>query len=254
MTVRVAAISIAPVKSLALQRLDRAELTTRGIAGDRTFFLVSDRGRLVTQRECPALVQASAAYDVGADELSVTMPDGAVLRGTPRDAEAVSTRFFGMRDVEGTVVEGPWAEALSKLGGMELRVVRSRGNSFDALPLSMLSSASVDALRANSGEGAIDERRFRPNVYLSGMAEAHGEDAWLGGDVRIGTDAVVRVIMRDPRCEMTTHDPATGERDFNTLRMITAYRTDQPKEVNFGVYAGVITRGTIAVGDEVVAV
>ena len=33
--------------------------------------------------------------------------------------------------------------------------------------------------------GSISERRFRPNFYISGC-DAHGEDAWIGGAVRLG--------------------------------------------------------------------
>ena len=116
--------------------------------------------------------------------------------------------------------------------------------------MSLCSTASLEALRASSGEPSIEERRFRPNFYISGAA-AHGEDTWIGGRVRLGGTAVVRVHMADPRCEMTTHNPETGERDMDTLKMIAAYRTDQPKEANFGVYASVETPGEIAVGDEV---
>ena len=184
------------------------------------------------------MVQVKPAYDPAADVLALTLPDGGVVSGVPKDAEPLSARFFGQRDVAGVVVDGPWAEALSALCGLPLRLVRSQGNSFDALPLSILSSASVDALRASSGETSIDERRFRPNVYLDGMDAAHGEDAWVGREVSIG-GARARVVFRDPRCDMTTHDPDTGARDFNTLKLIAAYRTDQPKEVNFGVYGAV---------------
>ena len=60
------------------------------------------------------------------------------------------------------------------------------------------------------------------------------------------------VRMRDERCVVTTLDPITGIKDFNTLRMIADYRTDQPKEVNFGVYGTVVQPGEITVGDEVV--
>ena len=253
MVMRVAAMYSAPVKSLALYAVESADLGPNGIAGDRAFFLVSDRERLVTQREAPALAQVKVAYDAAADDLSLIFPDGRRVGGTPRGMEAVSARFLGMRDVAGAVVDGPWAAALSAHCGVALRLVRSAGNSFDALPVSMLSSASVDALRASSGEAAIDERRFRPNIYVGGMEDAHGEDAWIGREVRVG-EAVVRVLLRDPRCEMTTHDPDTGARDFNTLRMIAAYRTDQPKEVNFGVYGVIVTAGRIAIGDEVVPV
>lgn len=252
MSIRIVAIYIAPVKSLALTRLERGDLGRHGIVGDRAFFVVSDRDRMISQREYPVLTQVRAAYDAVADALALTFPDGSVVNGSPKDAAPVTARFFGKRDVEGTVVEGGWAEALSELCGVPLRLARSRGNSFDALPVSILSSASVDALRSSSGEAAIDERRFRPNIYVTGMDAAHGEDAWAGRDVRVGAEAVVRVIMRDPRCEMTTHDPDTGARDFNTLRLIAAYRTDQPKEVNFGVYGGVTAGGPIAVGDELI--
>ncbi len=38
---------------------------------------------------------------------------------------------------------------------------------------------------------------------------------------------------------------------MNTLKIIASYRTDQPKEVNFGVYCTVVQPGEAAVGDEV---
>jgi uncharacterized protein YcbX len=39
---------------------------------------------------------------------------------------------------------------------------------------------------------------------------------------------------------------------MDTLKIIASYRTDQPKEVNFGVYCTVIEAGGASVGDEVV--
>ncbi len=147
---------------------------------------------------------------------------------------------------------GPWAEALSSFAGVAVRLMRpDRRHAFDALPVSLLSAASIDALRESSGNHGLEVRRFRPNVLVSGAEAAHEEDGWLQRDVQVGT-AVVRPLMRDPRCAIITHSPDTGERDFDTLRAITAYRTDQPKEVNFGVYAGVITPGEVRVGDEIV--
>ena len=76
------------------------------------------------------------------------------------------------------------------------------------------------------------------------------EDEWLENEVRAG-GAVLRVKMRDPRCAITTHSPDTGEIDMNTLKIIASYRTDQPKEANFGVYCTVVQAGDIAIGDEV---
>jgi uncharacterized protein YcbX len=55
--------------------------------------------------------------------------------------------------------------------------------------------------------------------------------------------------MQDERCVVTTRNPDTGEHEMNTLKMIASYRTDQPKQVTFGVYFYVKEPGSIAVGD-----
>ncbi len=247
---RIEAIYISPVKSLALQCADRVTLGKHGIYEDRRFFLVSDNARLVTQREVATLTQVRASYTREPELLRIDSPDGTVVESAPASGAPITSRFFGTRDVEGFVVEGPWAAALSEFAGMPLRLVRAAKSAFDGFPVSMLSSASIDALRTNSGEHSIDERRFRPNFFISGC-DAHGEDAWIGHSVRLGATAVVRVAMPDPRCAIITHDPDTGTRDLSTLKMIAAYRPIESKEVNFGVYASVEETGEIAVGDEV---
>jgi uncharacterized protein YcbX len=38
---------------------------------------------------------------------------------------------------------------------------------------------------------------------------------------------------------------------MNTLKIIASYRTDQPGEINFGVYCTVAQPGDASVGDEV---
>lgn len=253
MPIRVEALYIAPVKSLGLQRLERARVGARGLYGDRCFFLVDDRDRLYTQRECGALVQIGAAYDADAERLTLRFSDGTVADGAPVDAEAITARFFGKRDVPAVVIDGPWAAALSSFAGASVRLVRpvEVGNAFDGFPVSVCSTASVAAFADVAGRERVDERRFRPNIYVSGVG-AHGEDAWIERVVRVGEVVTLRVWMRDPRCVITTHDPDTGKHDLNALKLIASYRTDQPKEANFGVYAAVEENGEIAVGDAVV--
>ncbi len=245
---RIEAIYISPVKSLALRSLQHAHLGANGILEDRRFFLVSDRDRLVTQREVASLTQVNAAYTLDPEVLRIEFPDGTVVEDAPRDGDPVSARFFGVRDCAGLAVTGGWSEALTKFAGTPLRLVRAIGNAFDALPVSICSAASVEALRISAGAPAIEQRRFRPNLYVSGT-KAHEEDDWVGASVTIGNEARVHVHLRDPRCVMITHNPETGERDLDTLRMIMAYRTDQPKEANFGVYGTVEQAGNVAVGD-----
>ncbi|MEX2247583.1 MAG: MOSC domain-containing protein [Dehalococcoidia bacterium] len=246
---RIEAIYISPVKSLALVALDRAHVGPDGIYEDRRFFLSDERGRLITQREYGSLVRIMPSYTREPEQLRLRFPNGSEAAAAPREGESIIVRFFGKRDVEGTVVEGPWAAALSAFTGRPLRLVRAARTAFDALPVSLCSDASVAALRAQTEGVAVDARRFRPNFVLSGLG-AHGEDAWVGRSVRIGA-AVVHMRLRDPRCAIINHNPDTGERDLNTLKVITSYRTDQPREVNFGVYGTVEREGVVAVGDTV---
>ena len=51
---------------------------------------------------------------------------------------------------------------------------------------------------------------------------------------------------------MTTRNPETGVKDFDTLKEIKSYRgLREGKSIDFGVYADVVTPGTIRVGDPV---
>ncbi|MDP9238222.1 MAG: MOSC domain-containing protein [Chloroflexota bacterium] len=245
---RIDAIYISPVKSLALQRLERAHLGRDGIAEDRRFFLIDANERVFTQREYGALVQVRSAYHASPGRLRIDFPDGTATEGEPASGAGVEGNFYG-DPIPGELAPGPWDAAFSDFAGQPLRLARATGTAFDTLPISICSAASVDEVRRHADAGAaIDERRFRPNLYITGV-DAHGEDAWVGRRVRIGADAVVHVHMRDPRCVITTHSPDTGDTDINTLKIIAAYRTDQPKEVNFGVYGTVEHEGDVAVGD-----
>jgi len=252
-SIRIQAMYVSPVKSLALAPVQRVRLDKPGIAGDRAFFIADESGRLLTQREHGALVQIAAGYDVDTETLRLTFPGGRVVEGVPEPGEAVTTSFFSERQVEGNVVRGEWSEALSAFAGRPIRLVKAAkaGSTFDGYPISMCSMASLEALAGAAGVDAVDGRRFRQSIYIAGAA-AHEEDTWIGEEVRVG-EAVLRVKMRDSRCVVTTHDPDTGAHDIDTLKLIPSYRTDQPKEVNFGVYATVIQPGDAAVGDEVVA-
>ena len=250
--IRIERMYIAPVKSLALVEVRRARLDKPGIAGDRAFFLVDSESKLFTQRDCPVLVQVRPGYAVATGELTLSFPDGSSLRGVPEPDGPAEASFWEGRPVAGRTVRGDWDEALSELAGRPVRLVKAdtAGSSFDGYPLSMCSMASIEALARAAGRSEVDGRRFRQNIYLAGTAQAHEEDTWIGGEVRVGA-ALVRVKVADSRCVVTTRSPESGETDLDTLKLIASYRTDQPKEVNFGVYCTVAEPGEAGVGDEV---
>ncbi|MGZ8687091.1 MAG: MOSC domain-containing protein [Gaiellaceae bacterium] len=252
----VAWITIAPVKSLALQRLDEVRLERSGAVGDRRFFLVDADGRLFNAERLGPLVGVQARYDEAGSTLELRFPGGEVVSGEVSTDGAVETRLglFGGPHMADTVV-GPWADALSSFAGREVRLVRPR--SYHATDrgsrggVSLVSTAALDALAAETGSGPVDERRFRMLLGVDGTA-AHAEDAWVGHRVRIG-EAVAELHGNVGRCVITTQHPDTGIRDLDTLRTLKEYRGAVPttERLPFGVWGEVVEPGSVRLGDPV---
>ena len=90
--------------------------------------------------------------------------------------------------------------------------------------VSIVSAASVADLARTGGVEALDSRRFRM------LFEVDGVDAVRGGRLDRPRRADRR-RRRLPagnvgRCVVTTCDPATAERDFDTLGVLATYRGD----------------------------
>lgn len=248
--ITVDAIHIAPVKSTGLTSPDRVSVGLTGILEDRRFYIIDPMGRVVTQRELGWLVQVKASYQSEPERLRLTLPDGQVVEEGLETGEQVSTRMWG-RVTRGHVLTGGWGAILSRAAGVPLALVRADepGQCYDEFPISILSRGSLVQLGSVAGGAAFDGRRFRPNFLLRGC-EPHEEDGWLGRAIQIGDKLRLRLISPDPRCAITTHDPDTGERDVDTLRLIMSYRPN-PIAAYFGVYAIVERPGEAAVGDKV---
>lgn len=252
---RVAWLSMTPVKSMRLQTVDAIELEASGVRGDRRFFVVDEEGALVNAKRLPALLTVHAAFDDA--RLTLRFTNGSTVEGAVRDSgETVVTSFYG-RPVTGRIVDGPWGAALSELAGKPVRLARTErdGDGYDrgrSAGASLVSAASLDALRAAAGaEAPVDGRRFRMTVGIDGAAP-HAEDGWIGSHVRLG-EAVVAVREKVGRCSVTTRDPDTGIRDLDTLAAIAEYRSHIPtaEPLPFGVWSEVVAPGRVAVGDDV---
>ena len=249
---RIAAIHATPVKSLGLSSLDAAHVTHRGIVGDRQFLLLDSEGRVATQRKFGKLTQVSAEYSEEEGDLRMIFPDGSVVGGVPGVGAEIATVLWS-RVVNGVEIEGGWSEALSDFCGAKLTLMRTRnpGESFDEYPVSLISEATIAYLSdMTGGEKEFEAERFRPTLLIKGC-EAHEEDSWLGKGLLIDDKLRLRIISRDPRCAITTLDPRTGERDFDTLRLILSYRPSR-RAAYLGVYGIVEATGDVAVGDDIV--
>ena len=256
--VTVAEIYTAPV-SLALQRRKAVQVGPQGIPEDRRFYLIDQRGRLLTQRERGKSTQIKASFDVASGQLDLEFPDGPALSAKVELGQAVTTRIWG-RLVQGNVLRGDWDTALSRFCGEPVSLVASEspGQCYDEFPVSLLSRASLKMLeqqaeklsgRLGERPGDLDVCRFRPTFLLENC-EPHEEDSWIGRTLCIGKELKIQIISQDPRCAIITQNPATGEPDVDTLGLIRSYRPES-SAAYFGVYAVVLHAGAVAAGDEV---
>jgi uncharacterized protein len=249
-------ISFTPVKGLRVQALDAVSLTEDGVPGDRAFFLVDARNKMVSATRLGPLVAVVAEHDVAAGTLALRFPGGAQVADRVALAEPEEVRFYGEPMLARPVL-GLFSEALSEHCGTPLRMVASpperpgvdRGREG---AVTLLSVGSLERLRAQAGtDEPVDPRRFRMTFGIEGV-DAHEEDRWMGREVRVG-EALLRVAGHVGRCAATTRQPDTGEVDFKTLHHLRGYREelDTTEPLPFGVHARVLRPGRVRLGDPV---
>jgi len=255
----VARLSVTPVKSMALSHPDRVTIGPAGLEENRRFFLVDEFDGLFNGSDSGRLMQVRPYYDAAAERLALHFPDGAVVEGdaTARGAPIV-VGFYG-RDVPSHLVEGPFGGAVGRFLGRPIRLARCDrpGDGVDVHPLTLVSAASVADLARRAGRTEqLDARRFRMNLDLDGC-EPFEEDTWQGRRIRIGAPGIgpeLQVLEEVPRCVVTTLDPDTGVKDFDTLKQIARFRPVVDGGLPFGMYAEVVTPGEVATGDVVVPI
>ncbi len=248
----VARFNVTPMKGTALQHPGRIRLERSGVPGNRNFFLVDPAGKRISATRFGALIPVRADHDERSDRLTLVFPDGRTVDGpaTP-GPERLVTDMWG-RDVACHVVGGEFATALSDYLDEPVRLVRCDrdGDGNDMQAITIVSLESVEELaRHGDHDGPVDAGRFRMTIELEGC-DPHEEDTWEGTDVRLG-DAVLSVGEPVPRCGVTTRSPVTGQKDFESLKAIAAYRERIDDGLPFGVYATVREPGAVAVGDPI---
>jgi len=252
---RVSRISIAAVKGLAVRQVDTVEVGPNGVAENRRLHLVDAAGRMVNGKTSMRLTLVGSRLESEAGTLALDFPGQGVVSGALQLGAPFETVFFG-RPASGRLVVGPWNAALSAWAGIDVRLVMSDevGAASDRGPgagVSIVSEASIADLARTGGAGALDSRRFRMLFEIDGV-EPYAEDTWIGRQVRIG-EAVVLPHGNVGRCVVTTCDPATGLRDFDTLGVLATYRREieTTEPLPLGVVGDVVTTGRVRVGDPV---
>jgi uncharacterized protein YcbX len=237
-----------PVKSLQGEPLAEAAVENSGLRGDRKWGIVDrETGMVLTARRVPLLLLASARLTRTGVEIALS--DGEVLTAPSADADDVLSKWIGrrVRLAHAESMDAGVGEYFADATDDNSKVVSwtmPPGRFVDALPLLVVTTASLRQGRALHPDGAWETRRFRPNIVIDVDDDGWVEDRWCGRAVRIGT-AVVQPAVPCERCTMVTRRQPGLDRDLDVFKTLARHHG-----ATFGVWTAVQAPGTVRVGDE----
>lgn len=271
-----------PVKSMAGERLAAADVSERGLHGDRGWAVRDEeRGGIRGAKKIPALMRCRARYlaeptAARAGDVEMVLPDGGTVRSDAPDVHERLSAALGRRVTlwplqpadrldhyrRGAPTHPDLEQELRSIFGLEpdeplpdlsglppelLEFESPPGTYFDAFPLMLMTDASLRRLAALAPESAIDVRRFRPNVLIevADGATDFVETGWPGRRLRVGgitAEATIDVM----RCVMTTLPVDELPHDPRIMRVLV-----REARQCLGSYANVVEGGRVSVGDPV---
>jgi uncharacterized protein YcbX len=224
-----------PVKSMAGERLEDANLDWYGLDGDRrlAFRRMDDRSGMpwLTASKLPDLLLfAPQRREDGAQgglPTHIRTPDGQEMP------------VFG----------DELANEVGRRNGAPVQMMQLRHGIFDEACISVIASDTVREIGRLAGR-SLDTRRFRPNVVVRLRRPVpFQEDEWLGGVLSFGEgdDApAINVTMRDERCGMVNLDPDSAKSAPEVMKAVV-----RANQNNAGIYGAVIRTGRLAVGQPI---
>ncbi|WP_030718178.1 MOSC domain-containing protein [Streptomyces sp. NRRL S-237] len=223
-----------PIKSTGGERLRSVAVDERGLVGDRLYAVRDGEGKFGSGkntrrfRRMDGLLQLSSRY-----------PRGTAEQGLPE-----------LLDPHGNVVADPTAYLRGHLGREDVELAREGEVShFDQLPLSVLTTATLDWLRREVPGVPVDERRFRPNILVRTPpgTPPFVEDEWIGCEAMVGDTLRIEFLRSSERCVMTNQ--AQQDLPHSPLILRTIARAHDNR---LDALARIVTPGTIRVGDRLV--
>ena len=235
----VRALARYPVKSTAGEQLSAAVVGTRGLAHDREWAAYTADGGIASGKTTRRFRRVDGLL---AWRSRVAVVDGAtvpVLHGP---------------DGTGHRVDDPAAaDALARSCGQPLTLRREGGSPhLDECGVHLVTTSSLDRIGQIVG-GPVDAGRTRANVVLDtdDLPGASGsgfvEDEWIGADLALGPEVVLRLLRGMRRCRMVDL-PQTGVA-AGPPALTALGRTH---ELLLGLATDVVRPGTVSVGDTAV--
>jgi uncharacterized protein YcbX len=234
---------IHPIKSCAGIAVREATLIETGLEYDREWMVIDEAGEFVSQRERPrmALVQPTLRMS----DLVLRAP-GMLALHLALDAVEGRCRVRVWDDTLDAYDMGDLAaQWFSDFLGQRVRLARfdpealrlasrrwtgaieARTAFSDGYPILVASTASLAELNrrlAAQGHDAVTMQRFRPNLVLDGLPDAHGED--FIDTLAIDGGVVLKLVKPCGRCTIPDVDPATAAQGHAVADTLAAYRTE----------------------------
>ena len=264
-----------PVKSMAGEELTAVDVTADGLTGDRAYALVDTAngkvGSAKSVKRFGELLKYQARFVKPPQAtgrvlpVRITTPDGTIVHSDKPEAAAAFEAAFGpdvallpsappglMLEFAAGTLGGKYAEATEA----PVAGAAPAGRFFDYACVHLVTTATLDRLKAAYPEGQFAIERFRPNLVVDSDGEAgFVENSWAGRTVAIGPEVVLRVSIPCPRCVMTTLPRPTLPLDPGILRTAAQVNTVNVGDFGdlpcVGVYADVVKPGRIRRGDAV---
>ncbi|MGQ7845176.1 MOSC domain-containing protein [Granulosicoccus sp. 3-233] len=256
MAVKIAALTRFPIKGLSGQTLETVTLEPgQGFPGDRRFgfarpnsgFDPADpkplpKGKFYMLARDAALALLDTEYDDDTGILSLSTDDiSARFDIGTADGKHQASQFLK------TYLTLPDDETPQLHEASPHRFTDVSVDSVEMMnAISIINRDSVEAFSQAIGQ-AVDPRRFRGNIQLSGLPP-FAELDMVGKEMTLGS-VRLKIVKRTRRCPATEVNLETGERDMKTPRLLREHYS----HMDMGVYAQVLTGGVLS-ADSVVDV
>jgi uncharacterized protein YcbX len=243
------------------EELNAADFNTQGLLGDRAYALIDlETGKVASAKnpkKWPDLFHFRASYieppQPGRElpAVRITFPDGFTRKSNDADINEMLSRHFERkvkltRSSSSPSLEEYWPN----IEGLTHREIVTdekmpEGTFFDSAVAHILSTSTLDTLRAAYPQGRFEVRRFRPNIVVQLNEKEQGfvENGWIGETLALG-GARLSVTGACPRCVMTTLPQGDLPADLGILKAAA-----KQNEANVGAYASVAKGGPVRRGD-----
>ena len=248
-----------PIKACRGFDIPESHVERMGLANDRRMMVATPEGNFLTQREHPKL--ALVTPTLKNDSITLSAPNFDSIQfaiqksGTPTPVNIWKSKGVHAIDQgdESAQWFSDWLGVSVRLVHVDEKFKRKLNPEYavstedhtgfaDGYPVLIISEESLQDLNSKL-DSPLPMNRFRPNIVVRDC-EPFAEDTWKR--IRIG-NVEMALVKPCPRCEVTTIDKETLERNKEPLKTLASYRKQEGGAM-FGMNVIPLNEGNLRVG------